>query len=1499
MTVPTSKEHLSHVGDNRSLDSSAAMEEPIDAPVVGKVVRLHFACRAPLPLGYQLRVTSSTLWAPSAQGALAGDDAAAEAVSSSVANDAYHSGSSNAPGGSTGIGSATVRDSAEVAAAAGNQGDAYSGGVGVYASSVEMVTTPETYPVWRTRRPVAVVVRSQQRERRRSSRSLGGSMSRMSSTAAAMAAAAAAAEIAGAGSPDPRRSGNLGASAASAMSEFTVTGSGGKVQHHRYRYLVVAPGWDAEHDPDGAKKEEDLLLASAATGMDLHGSLGTIDSEHHQGDAGGGSSSCHESRDVIADLPGALRTTMSGDTQDGVPPPPEPAAPGAPCASMVQLGGREGGGAYTTHEDGAGSLPVAMWEDPFGKRKDSADEEGRDEEERGQSRRSSAASLRSLQKHAGDQRGGADAVTAIRDLANLPYRTLDIAVGDGTVLKTSSSRGGVGDGDDDDVSMEGADDGGAEYTEDGVRIDVWQSEEDEAFHQYVVREAINEQNRADRNDGTAAKRRTESDVNTDISESESGTYSPRVQYYNGSGVEDSNPPSSAGSRTSPSSSRPKQRIFFVCFHLPVIVRKDQSTGQWTATWNESLMAKTEGSGVVRKNEAHWMGTVTANPPIKTARDREAVKSVLAGMDCTPLFIEEDVKNAHYLGMCKQILWPAFHNIDLMDICEGGLEKGIAGTGSSGGTKKLVQAAGTNWDQGNLGGWWAAFRTVNGLFANLVNSVLRPGDIMWVHDYHLALLPHLTYDAEVAKYGVPVTKKVFFLHIPFCSSVMFKELEAGDPILRGMLHADVVGFHTFDYARHFLSAAKRLVGVNYESLVGGLIGLKFRGRTVLVTMHNVSVEPMKVDAALTLPSVSSYSESLRHKHRNRRVIVGVDIAQALSGLTLKLLAFEKLLQDYPVWKDRVVLVQRALVPGSRPLDEVHTCRELRFLVNRIKKSFGPAVIDYEEVPGSSLPIDRRLALWSASEVMIITAVREGLNMLPLEYIYARKPSSSLSMSPSEKPKKRAGVIIASEFCAVCSILNGAVRINPFDLGRTASAIDKALTMDDNEREGRRHRDAEFVSSSPSAQWAANVLRDMKEIALFDHLDDEEDGLLEDESEDAAAGVWDPKILALGEKREVIDSTAAFLAKENEISFSHLSTDAVVKAYNSTTRRVIICDFNGTIVIKEPPGKYLKRDILGSSGNKPPAAVIKALADLCSDPHNTVFVVSGDAQETVEDALGTVPGLGLAASNGACFARPLRGGETRRTWQSFDLGVDWEAVKKAALPIMSKFTARTNGSFVKLTHSSLGWSYYSCDPEWGLLQASHLVLELEDALRAFDVRFVTLKGVIEVVPRMLNKGLIVKKALREVAARRGGEGVDFVLVMGDDISDEKMFTAAFSFASETDVDVTDVVPSPDVIGGGGDVGGSNDPNGSILATGSEEDDDNVPMMDEQPLKTRSGPDNPLFMFTAAVGKKPTHASNYVNDAWDVGSLLVTLSGGDESALRRPSPEGEEADGADFFA
>lgn len=257
---------------------------------------------------------------------------------------------------------------------------------------------------------------------------------------------------------------------------------------------------------------------------------------------------------------------------------------------------------------------------------------------------------------------------------------------------------------------------------------------------------------------------------------------------------------------------------------------------------------------------------------------------------------------------------------------------------------------------------------------------------------------------------------------------------------------------------------------------------------------------------------------------------------------------------------------------------------------------------------------------------------------------------------------------------------------------------------------------------------------------------------------------------------------------------------------------------------------------------------------------MYVVSGDSSENVLQALGHLPCLGLAVSNGACFSPPLENAYERRRWLTFDLGVDWDAVKRVALPVLSKYTARSNGSFVKLTSFSIGWSYYSCDPEWGTMQAAHLVMELENELRAFDVRFVTLKGIVEVVPRKLNKGLIVRKVLYDTTTRQDmeGDGVDFVLCIGDDVSDEKMFSAVYSFAAE--------------------LGDSSSDHRSPLLFDEHGETETADM------DTTSGqtliPD-PMYSFTVAVGKKPTQAASYVNDSYEVANALVMLASGEQGA------------------
>lgn len=380
------------------------------------------------------------------------------------------------------------------------------------------------------------------------------------------------------------------------------------------------------------------------------------------------------------------------------------------------------------------------------------------------------------------------------------------------------------------------------------------------------------------------------------------------------------------------------------------------------------------------------------------------------------------------------------------------------------------------------------------------------------------------------------------------------------------------------------------------------------------------------AVMSLPTAVQGEADLRKRHAGRMIIAALDVAQYLSGIGLKLQAYEQFLNDSPSWREQVVLVQRCVIPGNRELDETRTIEATRSIVERIKARFGEGVIDYDEVYGSALPVDQRMALWTAADCLLNTEVRAGFNHWPLEFVYAQKESAS------------PGIVVASEYSDVGLMLNGALRINPFDVKCTVTTIDRALSMGKEEREGRHLRDIGFVSSASSSVWIQNVLRDLEEACHWH-------GKAEEQI---------PSESAEGK------NVAEFLSSECDEQFTPLNPRSILSAYQSTSRRVIVLDFNGTIVMKEAVDRFLKQDDIGSTGDAPPDAVCQSLVTLCADPNNTVFVVSGDNNANLERAIGHIPGLGLAASNGSCFSPPPRKGEPR-TWLALDLGVDWESVK----------------------------------------------------------------------------------------------------------------------------------------------------------------------------------------------------------------------------------------------
>lgn len=853
-------------------------------------------------------------------------------------------------------------------------------------------------------------------------------------------------------------------------------------------------------------------------------------------------------------------------------------------------------------------------------------------------------------------------------------------------------------------------------------------------------------------------------------------------------------------------------LFLVCYHLPVKLTKSGVDGSWSAAWNrDSLISRSEGS-IAESMHVRWVGCVThqARDDLEDLSDddKREITDVLAKMDCIPVFIDRELAADHYQGYCKNKLWPMFHNVDILDIYTSVWDRG-----------EVIQ-----WkEERNNGKWWEAYQQVNQLLATCVGELCAKNDTVWVHDYHLLLFP--SYLARHCKEkDMKRPSMVFFLHVPFPTSEIFRELSHGPQLLEGVLDVDVVGFHSFDHARHFLNACKRFLGLTYQSRRGGNLGVDYRGRNVMITISHVGIENKTIRDVIADPEVHEAARQLREKHAGKILIGGIDVCQRLSGVPLKLLAFEQFFSTCTSWKDRLVLVQRCHLTNSREGDQEYSSNEIRQLVKRITEQHGADVIDYEEST-SALSLRERIIMWLACDILMVTSIREGLNLKPLEYVFAKGVA----------PGHRAGVVILSEFSACCCVLNGALRVNPWNITEVVNSLDHALTMSEEERMGRRARDLPYITNQPAANWTKQVLSVLQEATDGDEGGDEEYTDMEYMDTDMGRS----HVLRIGQRSD----------------FKHLNIHRVLDAYQSSQRRVFLLDYGGTIIARENMSMYVKKDFTAVTGKLPSPRMVEALTMLTRDPRNTVFVVSGLSQLNLTAAVGHIRGLGLAAENGALYswAKSIRANRVEnpgldndnasnadeRHWHHHNFKFDWRAVREVVDPILKVYCTRTNGSVLRYMAQSIAWNFRSTDPEWGLLQANSLQNDLEDVLRDQPVTIIRKKGLLEIVPEGLNKGVVARQILTQDAGINRGHP-DFLFCIGDDTTDESMFKSIYDYYAERSEE-------------------------SVHGRAKGGSMDTPPTSDEGSLH---------HLFTCTVGKKPSHAHLYLNNVDDVEELLFTL-------------------------
>jgi alpha,alpha-trehalose-phosphate synthase [UDP-forming] len=383
---------------------------------------------------------------------------------------------------------------------------------------------------------------------------------------------------------------------------------------------------------------------------------------------------------------------------------------------------------------------------------------------------------------------------------------------------------------------------------------------------------------------------------------------------------------------------------------------------------------------------------------------------------------EDIE-AYYHGFSNRTLWPLVHD--------------------------LVAEPVINND------WWEVYRDVNERFADRIAELDPPeGALLWVHDYHLLLLPQLLRERLGDR---PIG---FFLHTPFPAPELVARLPWREQLLDGLLGADVVGFHTRLYRNNFLRAVKWLRG---RDLVDGTT-ITHGGRSIEAVAQAISIDANEFDELATSRETEEHLTELRNQFGGRMVFLGVDRLDTTKGIRHRLTAIERLLEREPELRKQFVFIQIA-VPSREDVAEVQELRsEIEQMVGRINGQFTepghdvPVHYLYRGVPRPALAAYYRLA-----DVMCVTPLKDGMNLVAKEYAVVQHAA------------REDGVLLLSEFTGAALTMDGAVTCNPFDVDGLATAMADCLGVPVDERRERLERMANKIHTDDVFAWGKGLLQ----------------------------------------------------------------------------------------------------------------------------------------------------------------------------------------------------------------------------------------------------------------------------------------------------------------------------------------------------------------------------------------------------------------------------------------
>jgi len=425
----------------------------------------------------------------------------------------------------------------------------------------------------------------------------------------------------------------------------------------------------------------------------------------------------------------------------------------------------------------------------------------------------------------------------------------------------------------------------------------------------------------------------------------------------------------------------------------------------------------------RSYESAWLGWYETPEQLTETKRKELSEYLAKEHSCYPVFLPEAIAKDYYDGFCNKTLWPLFHDFPQFTEIE---------------------------DQA-----WDAYVEANRIFADAVVAQAEPGDVIWVHDYHLMLLPQLLRDR------LPDATIGWFLHIPFPPFELFRTLPWREALLRGLLGADLIGFHTYDYVQYFLDCVHRLFG--YSNMLGRITT---EDRIIKADAFPMGIDYERFARAEQQSGVRREVQRISKRAHGHKLVLSVDRMDYTKGIPERLQAFECLLEEHPEYREKVTLILVA-VPTRTHVDHYQELkRDVDELVGRINGKYGS--IDWMPVwyLFRSVPFATLSAFYRSADVCLITALRDGMNLVAKEYVASRTDGR--------------GVLVLSETAGSSKELGEALAINAHDKRGTAEAIDQALQMPEDEQENRMRAMQERLQHFDVHRWAEDFIDSLHKV-----------------------------------------------------------------------------------------------------------------------------------------------------------------------------------------------------------------------------------------------------------------------------------------------------------------------------------------------------------------------------------------------------------------------------------